>query len=170
MSKTSYTLISGIEGIKSLPAETFLGIDRSLTGNNREGLSANGRFLTSEQLRDQRDLSYTYQVDLRSAAIVCIYCLCERVSIYFPTSTAAKPSGEVLVVLVTPAREDHKAYFPFTTDWRHWQYGIIPVLEDPAFSMKAPLNKNLFNTDFESLVRYFENGLVESFRSAGFIP
>lgn len=170
MEKKNYTLISSQQQISQLPREVFLGVDRNPPEGEREALSANGRFLTSQPVRDLGDLSYTRESDFRALAITCIYLLCERAAIYFPTTTAAKPSDEVLVILVTPAKEDHKAYFPFRTDWRRWQYGVIPVLEDEAFSMRSPLNENLFRTDFESLVRYFENGLVASFRSAGFIP
>lgn len=172
MSKKSYTLISSQQQIVSLPVSISLGIDREPQVELREAMAANGITLQSKQIPDpQRDLSYTHQFAFKVLAITCIYVLCERTNIYFPTSTAAHPSDKVLVVLTAPPRyPDHKAYFPVGVDGREWEFGMIPVLQDEAYSMKAPLNKNMFHTDFDSLVKYFEGGLVASFRAAGFIP
>lgn len=60
--------------------------------------------------------------------------------------------------------------FPVEVDWKIWDQGVVPVLEDPRWSLSEPVNSSISINNTSEFVSLLEKSLVVSFKSAGFIP
>jgi len=94
-------------------------------------------------------------------------------SVWFPTSDRAAPSLEVAVLATVggPIRPYFRPYFPSFIKWDHWQYGVVPVIQDTANQKAASRIKTLLNRkDYKEVLKLLEGELLKSFRDNGFLP
>ena len=112
-------------------------------------------------------------------AVGCFYILMRRGQIDFPGSSRAHPSLEVVVNRAGPEviRSGDAAFFPFSVRWDVWQFGVVPLLEDPAYQVFHPdgtRNQNNLSLirrgDYNTYINYLADVLRSRLQTLGFIP
>ena len=116
--------------------------------------------------------SQTADVDgLEALAVGCLYILLEKATVFFPTSTRAAPSHQVVTELGfgTLLRSGDRRYFPMVVRWNIWQEGIVPVLTDT--SLQVTIKRMVSNrTSVEPCLDLLKTRLLESLQGAGYLP
>jgi len=105
-------------------------------------------------------------------AIVTLHVILGKASVWFPTSDRAAPSLEV-AILATVAKLSVKfnRFFPTFVRWDHWEYGVVPVIQDVANQKKAARIKILLDRkDYDEVLKLLTGEIIKSFRDRGFLP
>lgn len=108
--------------------------------------------------------------DLLAAPV--LFLLMGKAEAHFPDSSTAAPSGFVHVtrkgnsfgVLYLPR-------FPITVHWKQWNEAVVPVIQDPRFNIKSPLNRRaIADGNLRELIDRIGLALEQSFEAAGYGP
>jgi len=117
--------------------------------------------------------------EIYQIAVGCFYILMRRAQINFPGSFRSRPSEEVVVNWGGPEvlRSGDTAFFPFSVRWDVWQFGVVPMLKDPAnqvFHSDGTRNQNNLNLvgrgDYNTYIDYLAGTLRRRLQELGFIP
>lgn len=106
--------------------------------------------------------------DLLAAPVLFI--LMGKAEVHFPDSSVAAPSGFVHV------SRKGKAFglrylprFPVTVQWKQWDVAVVPVLQDPRFDVRSPLNRRAIDDgNLRDLINKIGLALKQSFEAAGY--
>jgi hypothetical protein len=113
------------------------------------------------------------ELGFRGLAIGCFYLLAGGAFAEFPFSRVSAPSALVRIVrgIQGLLRSGDQGVFPIEVGWRQWKYAVVPVLEDPAWAVKIPVNSaRLLQNRIAEYISLLESALIQSYRAAGFLP